>query len=163
MCCLLVWQQLGRMAPQDNFTSQYSSTQCLHKAGIKLSNHIFSKKLVDHELCFCDTSACSVAVSYKPPMLVTRVRLPACAFFQILFPIASPWTYWTSAAFIATTLCVHKTPQPLLLQYGGSWRNAFPETHKEAVPQNDPGRTRTCNPRLRRPMPYPLGHGASCV
>ena len=31
------------------------------------------------------------------------------------------------------------------------------------VLQNDPGRTRTCNPRLRRPMPYPLGHGASCV
>ena len=27
--------------------------------------------------------------------------------------------------------------------------------------QNDPGRTRTCNPRLRRPMPYPLGHGAN--
>ena len=27
----------------------------------------------------------------------------------------------------------------------------------------DPGRTRTCNPRLRRPMPYPLGHGARCV
>ena len=26
----------------------------------------------------------------------------------------------------------------------------------------DPGRTRTCNPRLRRPMPYPLGHGALC-
>ena len=26
--------------------------------------------------------------------------------------------------------------------------------------QHDPGRTRTCNPRLRRPMPYPLGHGA---
>ena len=25
---------------------------------------------------------------------------------------------------------------------------------------NDPGRTRTYNPRLRRPMPYPLGHGA---
>ena len=24
--------------------------------------------------------ACSVAASYKPPMLVTRVRLPACAF-----------------------------------------------------------------------------------
>ena len=24
-------------------------------------------------------SACSVAVSYKPPMLVTRARLPACA------------------------------------------------------------------------------------
>ena len=27
--------------------------------------------------------------------------------------------------------------------------------------QDDPGRTRTCNPRLRRPMPYPLGHGAN--
>ena len=27
---------------------------------------------------------------------------------------------------------------------------------------NHPGRTRTCNPRLRRPMPYPLGHGARC-
>ena len=26
-------------------------------------------------------SACSVAASYKPPMLVTRVRLPACAHF----------------------------------------------------------------------------------
>ena len=25
--------------------------------------------------------ACSVAASYKPPMLVTRVRLPACAYF----------------------------------------------------------------------------------
>ena len=26
---------------------------------------------------------------------------------------------------------------------------------------HDPGRTRTYNPRLRRPMPYPLGHGAT--
>ena len=32
---------------------------------------------------------------------------------------------------------------------------------QRALMQNDPGRTRTCNPRLRRPMPYPLGHGAS--
>ena len=28
---------------------------------------------------------------------------------------------------------------------------------------NDLGRTRTCNPRLRRPMPYPLGHEALSV
>ena len=28
--------------------------------------------------------------------------------------------------------------------------------------RNDPGRTRTCNPRLRRLMSYPLGHGARC-
>ena len=27
----------------------------------------------------------------------------------------------------------------------------------------DPGRTRTYNPRLHRPMPYPLGHGAICL
>ena len=26
------------------------------------------------------------------------------------------------------------------------------------VGKSDPGRTRTYNPRLRRPMPYPLGH-----
>ena len=32
----------------------------------------------------CCKGACSVAVSYKPPMLVTRVRLPACALFVFL-------------------------------------------------------------------------------
>ena len=32
----------------------------------------------------CSRSACSVAVSYKPPMLVTRVRLPACAYLMCL-------------------------------------------------------------------------------
>ena len=31
---------------------------------------------------------------------------------------------------------------------------------KRLLNENDPGRTRTCNPRLRRPMPHPLGHGA---
>ena len=29
---------------------------------------------------FVDQSACRVAASYKPPMLVTRVGLPTCAF-----------------------------------------------------------------------------------
>ena len=39
-------------------------------------------------------------------------------------------------------------------------------THQIATPTandssiGDLGRTRTCNPRLRRPMPYPLGHEA---
>jgi hypothetical protein len=33
-------------------------------------------------------------------------------------------------------------------------------TRTMAQHKHDPGRTRTCNPRLRRPMPYPLGHGA---
>ena len=31
-----------------------------------------------YEMLFA-VGACSVSVSYKPPMLVTRVRLPACA------------------------------------------------------------------------------------
>ena len=30
-----------------------------------------------------DMSTCSVAASYKPPMLVTRVRLPACAVLSV--------------------------------------------------------------------------------
>ena len=36
----------------------------------------FQRRPLRH--CIC---ACSVAASYKPPMLVTRVRLPACAEF----------------------------------------------------------------------------------
>ena len=51
---------------------------------------------------FCDLigmSACSVAASYKPPMLVTRVRLPACAvLFVNLLPI-------TLARFCVS--CIH--------------------------------------------------------
>ena len=35
----------------------------------------------------------------------------------------------------------------------------FSKMYRET--KNDPGRTRTCNLRFRRPMPYPLGHGAS--
>ena len=33
---------------------------------------------------YCVHGACSVAASYKPPMLVTQARLPACAFFRLL-------------------------------------------------------------------------------
>ena len=47
---------------------------------------------------------------------------------------------------------------------GGSTARVQPHRYvvREAESmQNDPGRTRTCNPRLRRPMPYPLGHGAN--
>ena len=35
-------------------------------------------------------SARSVAVSYKPPMLVTRVRLPACACVRLVYQAAGP-------------------------------------------------------------------------
>ena len=41
---------------------------------LPLCNDYSSGKLVS-------TGACSVAASYKPPMLVTRVQLPACASF----------------------------------------------------------------------------------
>ena len=37
---------------------------------------------------------------------------------------------------------------------------AFGRLAGSDVNSNDPGRTRTCNTRLRWPMPYPLGHGA---
>ena len=35
-------------------------------------------------------STCSVAASYKPPMLVTRVRLPACAVFCVALSLSLP-------------------------------------------------------------------------
>ena len=38
--------------------------------------------------------------------------------------------------------------------FGHGWCNGL-----HASNGHDPGRTRTCNPRLRGPMPYPLGHG----
>ena len=37
---------------------------------------------------------------------------------------------------------------------GDDWR-------RQPCHSTDPGRTRTFNPRLRGPMPYPLGHGAT--
>ena len=53
---------------------------------------------------FVDLSACRVAASYKPPMLVTRVRLPACACLKL----SSWWlTGWRSC--VATRLFSIKT------------------------------------------------------
>ena len=48
-------------------------------SGSKASNHVI---VVGYAVSARSTtsSACSVAVSYKPPMLVTRARLPACAY-----------------------------------------------------------------------------------
>ena len=40
-------------------------------------------------------SACSVAVSYKPPMLVTRARLPACTFAAVYIVLTLD-THWMS-------------------------------------------------------------------
>ena len=47
-----------------------------------LKSHLAEPKRFDHGTKFYCMSACSVAVSYKPPMLVTRVRLPACALIR---------------------------------------------------------------------------------
>ena len=42
------------------------------------------------------------------------------------------------------------------------WANKSASSSRRGsrVRQNDPGRTRTCNLRFRRPTPYPLGHKA---
>ena len=47
-------------------------------SGSKANNHVI---VVGYALSARSiaSSACSVAVSYKPPMLVARARLPACA------------------------------------------------------------------------------------
>ena len=42
--------------------------------------------------------ACSVAASYKPPMLVTRVRLPACASFFVTSSLTTNKIEWSSSA-----------------------------------------------------------------
>ena len=48
-----------------------------------LKSHFAEPQRFDHGTQFYCMSACSVAASYKPPMLVTRVRLPACALLAI--------------------------------------------------------------------------------
>ena len=48
----------------------------IHCGGFKTLHKVTS--------CLLHHSACSVAASFKPPMLVTRVRLPACAFYVAL-------------------------------------------------------------------------------
>ena len=54
--------------------------------------------------------------------------------------------------------CVGATAQWHAASVPGALRRAQVPLRFQA--KDDPGRTRTCNPRLRRPMPYPLGHGA---
>ena len=49
----------------------------------------------------------------------------------------------------------HERRQPMSQHPGGR------ASSRSRAQTDDPGRTRTCNPRLRSPMPYPLGHGAN--
>ena len=57
----------------------------------------------------------------------------------------------TYFCFFLTTFCMKSFSTMHLFQ---NWFDIMAPT------SNEPGRTRTCNPRLRRPMPYPLGHGS---
>ena len=52
--------------------------------------------------------------------------------------------------------------QPGVFEPRRFFRSKHPVLRRRDM-KNDPSRTRTCNPRLRRPMPYPLGHGAKCL
>ena len=52
------------------------------------------------------TGACSVAVSYKPPMLVTRVRLPACAYLNDISYITGEHSHHLSSG----SLCASRSP-----------------------------------------------------
>jgi hypothetical protein len=63
---------------------------------------------------------------------------------------------WTigAAAFVATTKRPPPSPKNVQL------RHCYNRCIDKII---DPGRTRTCNPRRRRPMPYPLGQGAKCI
>jgi hypothetical protein len=51
----------------------------------------------------------------------------------------------------------------VLLAYAGkiSCPHRNPPFRHTLCADHDPGRTRTCNPRICRPTPYPLGHGAA--
>jgi hypothetical protein len=42
----------------------------------------------------------------------------------------------------------------------GSWRSSHVAAYSR---KNGPGTSRACNPWLRKPTPYPVGHVASCV
>ena len=84
--------------------------------------------------------ACSVAASYKPPMLVTRVRLPACAF----------------SLFNRASRCRQQdTPE----RFGSGTAAALP---------SDIQREYYCDATLAllfsiAPAPYPLGITEPCV
>ena len=49
-------------------------------------------------------STCSVAASYKPPMLVTRVRLPACAVLSVALLLLPHFGEDLKQCFLAMSL-----------------------------------------------------------
>ena len=80
--------------------------------------------------------ACSVTVSYKPPMLVTRVRLPACASLSERFAKSICWRYICWQLVMISFLCWGRilssafgrgTPFLMALHVGfvnrGQWRS----------------------------------------
>ena len=56
--------------------------------------------------------ACSVAASYKPPMLVTRAQLPACALYTVLHGMVR---MVTSGYMSAECMCMLQTMDLLVM------------------------------------------------
>ena len=113
-------------------------------------------------------SACSVAASYKPPMLVTRVRLPACASSSHI-PLPDAKLRQAFACFRFRHAHLGKRRRRALLfsrrsvrsqDLFQSWTSAH--FHSCLGVQNTRGGTRTRNLLLRREAPYPLGHTSGC-
>ena len=90
-----------------------------------------------------DHGACSVAASYKPPMLVTRVRLPACA---LLTANLCPHVHRCVAAnsFILVADVPAKTPRLLVcLQCRSSLAERIEFVCKRRMSTNDTCGVRT--------------------
>ena len=90
------------------------------------------------------------------PQLGSPCCLPAASLLPaapLLPPCCLPAASLASDAQCTTLASLGRHPKLSKLAPLCNERNTRPR-------KSDPGRTRTCNPRLRRPMPYPLGHGA---
>ena len=120
-----VWSGSGLGGWLHRITSQCSPTRCLHRAGIKLSNHIFSEEVVDHELCFCDMSACSVAVSYKPPMLVTRFDSRHAHFLESV--VVCVMQMFAMSCCLGLDIACADGPQLNMLQGNSSHQHLLPQ------------------------------------
>ena len=72
-----------------------------------------------------DQSECSVAASYKPPMLVTRVRLPACECLKVLSWWLTGWRSYTALLFR------YWWADGVLM---GFWQTAIPEVSDHSPP-----------------------------
>ena len=87
--------------------------------------------------------------------LSSKVFSPALALCQVgwrLFNLPAPYGF-------KAPRCTHEGDAESTREENDSGHSSASCSLRQ-MRAYDPGRTRTCNPRLRRPMPYPLGHGA---